>query len=75
MTFQEYWQEQITRGMPAAPADKSAAMAAWDTAICSASAACLQRGKPADAHTIHAKISALHTWANNETTTNNNTPS
>lgn len=62
MTFDQYWQSIIDRGLEDRADIKSAAQSAWDAALCSASAACMKRGQLREPAQIHCSISKLHTW-------------
>lgn len=66
MTFQEFYAERKAAGLPHGPQQHELAQAAWDAALCAASAACFERGKLKDAQSIHAGISNLHTWVTRE---------
>lgn len=63
MTFQDFYAERLAAGMPDTATNRSLCQAAWDTALCAASAACLDKGKMREPQAIHAAISNLHTWS------------
>lgn len=63
MTFEEYWQSVIERGLPDRAEIKDASRLAWDAAICSAQAACVDRHvKVRKGSEIMEDLSKLHTW-------------
>ncbi len=66
MTFDEFWQERVMKGTPDTAVTRTLAQAAWDTALCAASAGCFDSGKLVQPVTIQQRISDLHSWVKNE---------
>lgn len=64
MTFDEFWAEAANLGLSTDESTKRMALAAWDAALCAASAQSFDRGKVRDGHAILAGISRLHSWVN-----------
>ena len=63
MSFEDFYTERLAAGMPDTAVNRSLCQAGWDTALCAASAACLDRGKIRDGRECLDSISTLHTWA------------
>lgn len=63
MTFEEHYSDAVERGLPDTATNRTYAQAFWDTALCEASAGCLDRGKIRDGRECLDAISKLHTWA------------
>lgn len=61
MTFEEFWANATGLGLKANDANRAMAISAWDSAICSAQAILLGRGKR-DLSAISKDVSNLHTW-------------
>ncbi len=62
MSFEEFYAERLAAGMPDHAVNRTLCQAAWDTAVCAASAACLDRGKIREGRECLEAISRLHTW-------------
>ena len=66
--FETFWQETDKDALAPAdhPAAEAIAQAAWDHALCAASACFLDRGQLRPAGQAQAAISNLHTWVKPE---------
>ena len=63
MTFEDFYAERLAAGLTDTAANRTLCQAAWDTALCAASAACLDKGKIREGRECLDAISKLHTWA------------
>lgn len=63
MTFEDFYAERLAAGLTDTAANRTLVQAAWDTALCAAAAACLDKGKIREGHACLDSISQLHTWA------------
>ena len=66
MSFEEFWADMVGRGTPDHAVNRTLVMAAWDAALCAATAGAFDAGKLRPAGEMMRGISALHTWAAGE---------
>lgn len=66
MTFQEFYRERLASGLSDNAVNYTLCQATWDTAICAASASCLDKGKIREGRQCLDAISNLHTWNKSE---------
>ena len=63
MNFPEFWRDVVGRGTVDTEAARAVAQAAWDAALCAASARAFDGGKLRGAVEVVAGISGLHSWS------------
>jgi hypothetical protein len=62
MSFDEFWDDEVSRGTPPQAEYRRLAESAWDAALCAAGANSLDMGRIREGREVLAEISALHTW-------------
>ena len=62
MSFEEFWAEMVGRGTPDRAVERTLAMAAWDAALCAATAAAFDAGRLRDSGDVLRGVTDLHSW-------------